>query len=91
MSQNSAAWITAPRAKPLEIKEAPLWKAGPGEIVVKNAAVAIVSLVDYASNGFALTWFLTEPGRVEDPVSAVLTRSCGWKLTKLAEIRSSSL
>ncbi|KAB2575062.1 Alcohol dehydrogenase superfamily zinc-containing [Lasiodiplodia theobromae] len=41
MSQNSAAWITAPRAKPLEIKEAPLWKAGPGEVIVKNAAVAI--------------------------------------------------
>lgn len=55
MSQNSAAWITAPRAKPLEIKEAPLWKAGPGEVIVKNAAVAIVSLPDHASNGFALT------------------------------------
>lgn len=40
---NKAAWITAKRAQPLHVSDAPKPKAGPGEVVVKNAAVAIVS------------------------------------------------
>lgn len=42
MSQNKAAWIEAPSAQ-LSVKEAPQPKAGPGEIVIKNAVVAVVS------------------------------------------------
>ncbi|KAH7049289.1 zinc-binding oxidoreductase CipB [Macrophomina phaseolina] len=38
---NKAAWITAKRAQPLHVSDAPKPKAGPGEVVVKNAAVAI--------------------------------------------------
>lgn len=45
MTKNQAAWITHPRAKPLKVDEAPEWKAGPGEVVIKNAAVAIVRQV----------------------------------------------
>lgn len=41
MSKNRAAWITEARAKPLKVDEAPEWKAGPGEVVIKNAAIAI--------------------------------------------------
>jgi NADPH:quinone reductase-like Zn-dependent oxidoreductase len=37
---NQAAWIKAPRAT-LEVDSAPAAKAGPGEVVVKNAFVAI--------------------------------------------------
>lgn len=38
--KNQAAWLTK-TGTPLEVAEAPLPTAGPGEIVVKNAAVAI--------------------------------------------------
>lgn len=40
MSANKAAWLVKANS-PLEVGEAPLPKAGPGEIVVKNAAIAI--------------------------------------------------
>lgn len=43
MTKNQAAWINGPRVKPLKVAEAPDWKAGPGEVVIKNAALAIVS------------------------------------------------
>ncbi|CAI6333971.1 unnamed protein product [Periconia digitata] len=38
--KNQAAWLTK-AGRPLEVGEAPMPTAGPGEIVVKNAAVAI--------------------------------------------------
>jgi NADPH:quinone reductase-like Zn-dependent oxidoreductase len=38
---NEAAWITEKQAKPLQVKEAPMPKAGPNEVVIKNQAVAI--------------------------------------------------
>lgn len=38
--KNQAAWLTKVDT-PLEVSDAPLPTAGPGEIVVKNAAVAI--------------------------------------------------
>lgn len=38
--QNQAAWLTEANT-PLKVRDAPLPIAGPGEIVVKNAAVAI--------------------------------------------------
>lgn len=41
MSSNSAAWLTAAKAKPLEIKPAPLWTPGENEILIRNRAVAI--------------------------------------------------
>lgn len=40
MSVNKAAWLVKANS-PLEVGEAPLPTAGPGEIVVKNAAIAI--------------------------------------------------
>ncbi|KAH6867860.1 chaperonin 10-like protein [Thelonectria olida] len=41
MAHNEAAWITFPSEYPLTIKEAPTPSAGPGEVVIKNKAVAI--------------------------------------------------
>jgi NADPH:quinone reductase-like Zn-dependent oxidoreductase len=38
--KNQAAWLTKAGA-PLEVGDAPMPKAGAGEIVVKNAAIAI--------------------------------------------------
>ncbi|KAF1942275.1 GroES-like protein [Clathrospora elynae] len=38
---NQAAYITEPKGKPLQVKEAPMPKAGKGEVVIKNHAVAV--------------------------------------------------
>lgn len=38
--KNQAAWLTKP-GSPLEVGDAPMPTAGPGEIIVKNAAIAI--------------------------------------------------
>ncbi|XXG99353.1 hypothetical protein Hte_005690 [Hypoxylon texense] len=39
--KNQAAWIPAPKTKPFQVGDAPYTPPGPGEIVVKNGAVAI--------------------------------------------------
>ncbi|KAK8212234.1 zinc-binding oxidoreductase-like protein CipB [Phyllosticta capitalensis] len=39
--QNQAAWITEKSGKPLKVAEAPLPSPGPGEVLIKTAAVAI--------------------------------------------------
>ncbi|KAJ5127791.1 chaperonin 10-like protein [Penicillium atrosanguineum] len=41
MGENEAAWITAPAAYPFTVNSAPKPKPGAGEVVIKNAAVAI--------------------------------------------------
>lgn len=41
MPENTAAWLAGAKVKPLVIKSAPYTSAGPNEIVVKTAAVAI--------------------------------------------------
>ncbi|EKG22422.1 aflH/ adhA/ short chain alcohol dehydrogenase [Macrophomina phaseolina MS6] len=46
MVQNEAAWIVAAKAKPLKVGSAPEPHANAGEVVIKNAAVA-VSPVDW--------------------------------------------
>lgn len=38
---NQAAWITKPKARPLEVDFAADPKAGLGEVVIKNSAVSI--------------------------------------------------
>jgi D-arabinose 1-dehydrogenase-like Zn-dependent alcohol dehydrogenase len=40
--QNQAAWITAPNTRPFDIQDAPYPSPGPGELVIKSAATAIV-------------------------------------------------
>jgi len=41
MPSNYAAWITAPKASPLEVREAPYPSPGPTDVVVKVGVVAI--------------------------------------------------
>lgn len=38
---NAAAWITAPKSKPFEVKSAPDWTPEENEVLVRNHAVAI--------------------------------------------------
>ena len=49
--ENLAAWYTAAKAKPLQVKDAPYTSARQHEIVIKNAAVAINPL-DYRLQEF---------------------------------------
>ena len=44
MAQNSAAWIEAASTQ-FTVKDAPKPKAGPGEVVIKNAVVSIISVI----------------------------------------------
>ena len=44
MAQNRAAWITSEKASPLQVDDAPMPKPGPGEVVFKNQAVAVVGI-----------------------------------------------
>lgn len=57
MAKNQAAWITEAKGKPLKVDEAPIPKPGPGEVVIKNAAVAI-NPVDWKIQEYGL--FLTQ-------------------------------
>lgn len=59
---NTAAWLTAARATPLEIKAAPYTPPGENEILIKNGAVAI-NPVDWAiqARGNALFSWLQYP------------------------------
>ena len=41
MASNTAAWLTAPKSKPFEVKDAPLGTPAENEILVRNHAVAI--------------------------------------------------
>jgi Zn-dependent alcohol dehydrogenase len=44
MTQNQAAWIMDSTAHPFSIQDVPYSTPGSGEVVIKNAAVAIVRL-----------------------------------------------
>lgn len=44
MAQNRAAWIQSEKANPLQIDDAPMPKSGPGDVVFKNHAVAVVCI-----------------------------------------------
>ncbi|KAL1625540.1 hypothetical protein SLS56_007287 [Neofusicoccum ribis] len=52
MASNLAAWITEAKSRPLKVDEAVKWRAGPGEVLIKNAAVA-ANPVDWKIQEFA--------------------------------------
>ncbi|KAK0509739.1 hypothetical protein JMJ35_008133 [Cladonia borealis] len=52
MASNTAAWITAAKSKPFEVKDAPFWTPAENEILVKNHAVAI-NPIDGSLQSFA--------------------------------------
>ena len=41
MASNTAAWLTAAKSKPFQVKSAPMWTPAANEILVRNHAVAI--------------------------------------------------
>ncbi|PLB51388.1 putative glucose-repressible alcohol dehydrogenase [Aspergillus steynii IBT 23096] len=41
ITTNNAAWLTAAKAHPFEVKEAPVWKPDVREILIRNHAVAV--------------------------------------------------
>lgn len=47
MASNTAAWLTAEKARPFEVKAAPMWTPSSDEILVKNHAVAIQPVDNY--------------------------------------------
>ncbi|KAI9660443.1 MAG: hypothetical protein M1821_009793 [Bathelium mastoideum] len=53
MASNVAAWQTAAKARPFEVKSAPYTSPGPNEIVVKNHAIAI-NPVDWGLQAWAI-------------------------------------
>jgi hypothetical protein len=66
MAQNEAAWINSASAQ-FAVKEAPKPQVGPGELVVKNVVVAVVSLHSVFESAYVLTIAL-ESCRLEDSV-----------------------
>ena len=59
MASNTAAWLTAPKSKPFEVKSAPLWTPAENEILIRNYAVAINPIDD--SLQFFAWWPLNYP------------------------------
>jgi hypothetical protein len=48
--ENKTAWTALPGAHPFVVKEAPYPTAGPGEVVIKNAAVALYAITHLREN-----------------------------------------
>jgi NADPH:quinone reductase-like Zn-dependent oxidoreductase len=70
MPSNTAAWLTAAKATPLEVKEAPYTSPGENEILIKNGAVAI-NPVDWAlqARGNALFPWVQYPTTLGEDVA----------------------
>lgn len=59
MAKNTAAWLTAPKVRPLEVKSAPYTRPRQDEIVVKNGAVAINPvdcMIQIVGSNMAFPW-----------------------------------
>lgn len=68
MSSNQAAWIPEARQQ-LTVGPAPTPKPGPGELVIRSHAVAIVSFDCAASVPVRIADAILESRRLESPVS----------------------
>lgn len=69
MAQNQAAWLTG-ASQPFVVKGIANHKPGPGEVIIKNAAVAIVFIPfpEHVRNQSNLS---VESRRLEDPVCSI--------------------
>ncbi|KAJ6125616.1 zinc-binding oxidoreductase CipB [Penicillium samsonianum] len=75
MSQNRAAWIVAARSNPFLVGKAPMYKPGPGEILIKNHAVA-VNPVD---------WKIQDSGRFLSNYPFILGRDAAGTVEEVGE------
>ncbi|GLA37473.1 hypothetical protein AnigIFM63309_004412 [Aspergillus niger] len=71
MTQNKAAWITAPTEYPFTIRDAPYPTPGPGEIVIKNAAVSI-NPADWKIQTYGGPWLRNWPFVLGTDVAGVV-------------------
>lgn len=93
MPSNTAAWLSAPKSRPLEVKSASYTSPGENEIVVKNHAIAL-NPVDWARQavGDALFSWTTYPcvlgsdvaGEVVEAGKVVTRFKTGDRVTGLA-------
>ena len=82
MASNTAAWITAAKSKPFEVKDAPHWTPAKNEILVQNHAVAINS-VDGSLQSFAW-WPLSYPTILGQDVAGEVV-AVGSEVTRFKE------
>ncbi|KAJ5357428.1 zinc-binding oxidoreductase CipB [Penicillium brevicompactum] len=75
MTQNRAAWIMAPMSKPLFIGNAPVYRPGPGEILIKAHSVA-VNPVD---------WKIQDSGRYLRTYPFILGRDAAGTVKEVGE------
>ncbi|OJZ86892.1 hypothetical protein ASPFODRAFT_134061 [Aspergillus luchuensis CBS 106.47] len=71
MTQNKAAWITAPTEHPFTVQEAPYPTPGPGEIVIKNAAISI-NPADWKIQTYGAPWLKNWPFVLGTDVAGVV-------------------
>ncbi|KAJ9631097.1 hypothetical protein H2203_001628 [Taxawa tesnikishii (nom. ined.)] len=81
MAPNAAAWLTAPKARPLEVKPAPTWTPDENGILVQNHAIAI-NPVDAAVQAFDPPRFMIKyPTILGSDVAGVVV-AVGSKVTR---------
>jgi NADPH:quinone reductase-like Zn-dependent oxidoreductase len=71
MAENQAAWLTEAGAYPFAVNDGPKPTPGPEEIIIKNAAVAIVRNL-IMKTYYPLLILNAEPRRLENPVCVPL-------------------
>ncbi|GLA61394.1 hypothetical protein AtubIFM55763_006045 [Aspergillus tubingensis] len=71
MTQNRAAWITAPTEHPFTVQEAPYPTPGPREIVIKNAAISI-NPADWKIQTYGAPWLKNWPFVLGTDVAGVV-------------------
>ncbi|PYH32172.1 zinc-binding alcohol dehydrogenase family protein [Aspergillus neoniger CBS 115656] len=71
MTQNRAAWITAPTEHPFTIQEAPYPTPGPGVIVIKNSAISI-NPADWKIQTYGAPWLKNWPFVLGTDVAGVV-------------------
>ncbi|PWY72699.1 zinc-binding oxidoreductase CipB [Aspergillus eucalypticola CBS 122712] len=71
MTQNRAAWITAPTEHPFTVQEAPYPTPGPGEILIKNAAISI-NPADWKIQTYGAPWLKNWPFVLGTDVAGVV-------------------
>ncbi|KFY07948.1 hypothetical protein V492_06672 [Pseudogymnoascus sp. VKM F-4246] len=84
MASNAAAWLSAEKSRPFEVKSAPLWIPGENEILICNRAIAINPIDGNFQAAPEPRWSLTYPMIPGSDVSGVVV-SIGPNVTRFKE------